>query len=364
MKNSLQISSLLLFMLFSCIDPVNVDVESEAGNLVVDALITDEEGPYSVKLFYSTGYFDNSRSNPASGADVFILAGNGSIIQLNESSAGLYTTPTSFKGQVGTSYVLNITLSNGKSYRSLPETLSANAGIDTLAFSYEVKNEVSKENVVTDYDGINVLLTTGDVSASPFYRWRYSATYEILTFPEQKTIKVELQTIPDPPACSGYIYDALTETLMQVAPCTCCRCWVDEFSQKVIVSKPEFISGQIQNFNIGFIRDEKGRFGFKYYIEVEQLSLSKGAHEFWSQVEQQQNQGSLFDQPTGRIKSNIQSIDDPNEIVLGYFSASSVKKVSGFITSALFPINVSTGDIIQDDCTKLPNSTNQRPPFW
>ncbi|QSE97899.1 DUF4249 domain-containing protein [Fulvivirga lutea] len=348
----------------SCIDPINVDVESTESNLVVDALITDQEGPYNVKLSYSTGYFDNENTKAVIGADLNIVTNDGSIIQLSESSSGNYLTPESFQGKIGSSYILNITLADGRSYKSTQETIQPNAGIDTLLFNYEVRSGLNDKNIEIEFDGINLFITTREIDENRFYRWRYESIYEIRTNPELREKKVDGGSVPDPPLCSGYIVDNSTGQVVLVGPCTCCQCWVKNFSQKVKVSDPNFISGQIKNYNIDFLKDERGIFNYKYFIEIEQLSLTKGAHEFWSQIEQQQNQGSLFDQPTGRIKSNIESLNDPDEIVLGYFGVSSIKKKSGFITPQLFPIRTSPPDSVLDDCTKVIGSSNERPPFW
>lgn len=60
-----------------------------------------------------------------------------------------------------------------------------------------------------------------------------------------------------------------------------------------------------------------------YYYTVYQRSLTKGAFDHWLQTKQVvERTGNLFEPPAGRIESNLENINDPNDIsVFGYFSA-------------------------------------------
>ncbi len=362
----LKINIFIVLTCLSCIDPININVDSDPGNLVVDGLITDKDGPHTIKLGRSVSYFDRS-SNPLLnrevGATLQILSSSGQLELLNEVSPGTYETSNNFKGTVGESYVLTIQLTNGKIYQSEPEIMTQNVGIDSLILSYDFRNITNKNNIVLQVNGVNVEIRPNSIeSANSYYRWRYSSIHEIKTFPELRTKNVEGGTIPDPPPCSGYIV-AIDGRLQQIANCTCCECWVSEFSSKVITSKLNFVEGFI-NADLAFIEDVNGIFSIRYFIEVEQLSLSRSAHEFWTLLEAQQNQGSLFDQPAGRINSNVFSTDDPEEIVLGYFGASSSEKISRFIDPAFFPVRITQMDSIKNDCRQEENASSEKPSFW
>src|SRR6187402_3391330 len=96
----------LLFILFfsvSCIDTINLKESGIGGTLVVDGLITDQPGPYTIKLSRTIAY-DNSSplkvySIPETKAKVSIIDNLGNEEVLTELTPGLYKTKT-MAGQV------------------------------------------------------------------------------------------------------------------------------------------------------------------------------------------------------------------------------------------------------------------------
>ena len=121
--------------------------------------------------------------------------------------------------------------------------------------------------------------------------------------------------------------------------------------------------GEIALTDLDFIEDTEGIFATRFYIEVEQLSLTPDAYRFWSSVASQEANGSLFNQPPGKLSSNIQSLDNPSETVLGYFSVSSIDTKSRFILPNEIPFRFSEL-IFNEDCRKFFNSDTEKPPFW
>ena len=64
------------------------------------------------------------------------------------------------------------------------------------------------------------------------------------------------------------------------------------------------------------------------YFSVFQYSLTPKAHTFYTQLTALSNiEGNLFDEPPAAIPSNIFNLNDPEEKVLGYFSASEVDTI-------------------------------------
>jgi hypothetical protein len=371
LKKHLRRSKVILllnsFILFSCIDPINVNIDSQADHLVVDGLITDQAGPYEVKLSVTSSYFRSGSTDFSitSGAEMFILDDLGNIISLEEKASGRYQTPSSFMGEVGRTYILNIALVDGRIFKSLPEKLLPNVGIDTIRVDYLTKFKLNKNNVELGFDGMDVNIDTKTLEGNePFYRWRYRGTYEVKTFPENQTKKVGDMVLADPPECSGYIPINEGRGKVQVGPCTCCICWIEEVNSGVLVSNATFVQGNIRNVNVRFIENQDSRFSVKYHVNIEQLSLTKEAHDFWKLIAQQQDQGSLFDQPVGTLPTNLYALNDPDEFVVGYFGASSIKTKSQFIYFSDIPAKKRLLPPINRDCRALDNSTNVRPPFW
>ena len=60
-------------------------------------------------------------------------------------------------------------------------------------------------------------------------------------------------------------------------------------------------------------------------LNIEQLSLTVGAYRYYKLFEEQtQNTGTLVDTPPAPTVGNVRNLSDPNDNVVGYFSASSV----------------------------------------
>ena len=63
-------------------------------------------------------------------------------------------------------------------------------------------------------------------------------------------------------------------------------------------------------------------------VVVQQMSLSANAFRYLKLIEDQsENTGTLADTPPAPIKGNVVNTKNGNEIVLGYFSASSVSEI-------------------------------------
>jgi hypothetical protein len=70
----------------------------------------------------------------------------------------------------------------------------------------------------------------------------------------------------------------------------------------------------------------------KYSILVNQYSLNEDEFSYWEKLQNiSDNAGGLYDVTPMVIPSNIYNIDDPEEIILGYFSVSAVASKRIFI---------------------------------
>jgi hypothetical protein len=93
-----------LILLSSCIDRLNIKVpDSNASQLVVDGLITDELGPYLINLSLSTkvdGFLQFRKLVTAKRVTIFDNVGNSEDLTLIET--GIYQTkPNGIRGVVG-----------------------------------------------------------------------------------------------------------------------------------------------------------------------------------------------------------------------------------------------------------------------
>ena len=104
----------------------------------------------------------------------------------------------------------------------------------------------------------------------------------------------------------------------------------------------------------------------RYYIEVQQMSLSEEAYDFWSLVEKQQKGSSDIFQPNAiKIRGNIKGVTNPDEEVLGFFGVSGVATKSMYIPKSEVPVELPPIEQYPFSCLEMfKNPTTEKPFFW
>ena len=137
MKHNILIIGVLSALLgTACTESLDVDLnEGENNRLVVAGEITNEPGPYSVRLTRSTSYFYNQPAPAELGAMVTISDGEQTFILLDDDNDGTYWTDSSALGIPGRTYRLNIKLANGEEYEAVDHMPIPNR-FDTIYYEY------------------------------------------------------------------------------------------------------------------------------------------------------------------------------------------------------------------------------------
>jgi Domain of unknown function (DUF4249) len=330
--------SFLGICLFSCIDEIELPIRVEKPKLVVDGLITNEPGPYLVKLSF-TGKYQNSLSTPANlalnGAKVTISDNRGRSSELRQDVLELGTYRTidpNFRGNAGYTYKLEVLLPSGEKYATKPGVMQPVAPILNLSYEYK------KVESLNTTDGYQVFVDTKDpANEQNFYRW---SAYGFSRWESTGAI------------CGAF------------SPILCYQyCWVPTDYPQVLLYSDASINGNVIKKYPVFLSPIRA-IG-NHFIEITQYSLSKDAYTFWSLYEEQRKRvGTIFDPQPAPIEGNLVNQTDPTDIALGYFSVSSVSK-----KKLTIPIeqNVRTNPsfIKLGDCRKAYiNGTLDRPSGW
>jgi hypothetical protein len=357
-----RITYLLVLVASACIDPLKVDEIGDTRRvLVVDGLITDLPEPNYVRLFYSHRLKTDRLAafEPVKNAIVSVVDGDGNEYYLAEATPGVYATnPEVFRGQVGKSYRINIRTTDQDEYASELQELKPAGSIERIYFDPGNSNaEDLALSVIVDGRG-----TPG---AENLFRWRWTAVYKAKANPELKVTPTPGGDIPTPEPCSGYRFAG--GQLVEFGECTCCFCWSYDYSEGAFVSKNTFVSESVfRNQLLGSVSVTPMHFFEKFWIEVQQLSLSQEVYDFWSLVEKQQKGASDIFQPNAiKIKGNVRSVINPDEEVLGYFGVSGVTSYSTFVGRDEFPFDIAPPDIVPFSCLDyFKNPTTEEPAFW
>jgi len=115
---------LSLFLVTSCEKEIDLDLEDQSGNIVIEGNVTDQAGPYYVKITKSVAFTEANQYPAIENAQVILSDNTGQTETLQYVGNGTYQTST-FVGQSGRTYILKIQ-AEGKEYIStstMPESV-------------------------------------------------------------------------------------------------------------------------------------------------------------------------------------------------------------------------------------------------
>ena len=290
------------FLLNACITPFETELENQVVTLIADGELTDEKGPYNVFLTSSETF---NLPPKVSGATVWITDDANQRLDLEEISEGKYQSDSnsSFIGTVGRAYILHIEV-DGHSIESEPEKLVPTPPITAMRVEADEQIFISDlgNEIVTP--GFQVFVDTETLGGTGTYlKWDYRGVY---------VVKTPAPTIPRALAC--FIPDEdPTENLNVFG--------VETNQKQPILGIPmKFFTPTV-------------KFDTIYFFVLKQFSLNRDAFEFWNAVQlQRKSTGSIFDPVPGTIEGNMRDINDPENLVLGYFTVSSVTEEQLSIT--------------------------------
>jgi len=260
MFNKLGVVLIIVGLLNSCTDVIDVKVPNGGARLVVDASINWQKGTLgkiqTIKLRKSTAFFDKNPDVPVTGASVTVTKENdGSVFVFADQNNGSYTA-TDFVPELNASYTLKI-LYNGNSYAAT-ETLTA----------APVINRVEQKIEGSDGDTEIVLQIFFD----------------------------------DPGDVKNYYLGEFTPSNLPLPS-------LAVISDKFTDGNENYIEGDDENFVAGTT------------VGINVYGISKRYYDYLNILIQQSgsDEGGPFPTTPVQLKGNVTNVDDPNVEVLGYF---------------------------------------------
>ncbi|GJM30271.1 MAG: hypothetical protein DHS20C17_29060 [Cyclobacteriaceae bacterium] len=291
--------------LIGCLDPYNPDIsDGQQAILVVDGIITDQPGPYTVKIMQSSSL--NSENIFTQGLEVTIEEENGPSELLVESSPGIYQT-NNLQGVVGKSYRLAIN-NQGQRYESSWETIYASPAIDSIYFEAESRATTDKE---IDQTGIQFFVDNhGAENGVRYFRYEWEETWQL---------GVNWR--------SGNDY--LGNDMVAPTSNPVWRCWKNRSSTSINLGTTQGLSKNVlSGHRLDFIPSNEERFTERYSLLLKQYALQEKEYRFWKNLQESNEElGSLFDKQPANVVGNITNVTDPGVVVLGYFSAAGSQEV-------------------------------------
>jgi hypothetical protein len=118
-----------IFVLPGCQKVINVDLNEATPRIVIEGLINDRRGPYSVSITRSGSYFNQPVLPSVSGAQVIVKDNLGITDTLKEAAPGIYLTSKT-RGIPGRTYTLQV-IADNQEYDGT-STMLSHVNIDSL----------------------------------------------------------------------------------------------------------------------------------------------------------------------------------------------------------------------------------------
>ena len=346
-----------LFLLTACVEQLNFDLDnSDERYLVVDGFITNLNGPHEVRLSYSAPYkntLDGGREEPITDAIVTIIDELGNTYRMFHAGLGKYRSTFSFKGNVGQQYKLQVKVGE-EIYESSFNKLPQPSSVDDVTYSY-VQKEIIENDQIKPVWGLEFYADFSFDDNERNYLLDWEGTY----------------IFPTP----FYIYSGISCENGQLGPGTCYTDdsdpgWVDVFSYA------DNNATEAKKIPISFTQVDR-RFLIKYSYNVVLYTANEEGFRFHDLVHIQANTGgSVFDPTPSRIEGNMHNINNPDELVLGYFGVFGASSERIFLVPDDIPTDIDgtvPSTCVSPDrdpslwccsCLEWPNSTSNRPLFW
>jgi hypothetical protein len=316
--------ALIAFLaLCTCIEPYYPKLKGYESLLVVDALITDANTSYTIKLS-RTIQEQNGTSDMVSDATVYLTDDKQNNSYFKNHGGGFYKSDSlNFRTSVGRKYTLHILTGDGNEYESDQCLMQSVPDIDSV---YYARDQDIENNGTESLIGARIYLDSKTGDADQYFRWSFVETWKFRLPTSKKYDYIDVKTIIPVTNIKQY-------------------CWKSRKSDAILIHPAN--SGSNEHFGkqpIFFIATDKSdRLMIKYSILVNQYSISKKEYDFWDNMKRTDESGSdIFASQPISVLSNIHNINDPKERVLGYFQVSALKQKRIFITvNALYRLNLT-----------------------
>jgi hypothetical protein len=313
-------SLLLLLTQFSCVQKYWPDLGGAYEDaLVVDGIITNKAGPYTVKLSRSASV-GHPKWKAYTGCTVSIICDDGSTEILTEKKPGIYqTSPQGIQGEIGKKYKINIKTPDEKTYESAFEELKVPV---ELASVYHEEETQPAEELNHSLEGLRFFVDTKPaVNDTNYLLWRMESTYK---FQSSYLIR--------------YTYD---ERRLQPfpKPDTFYYCWkTQEIPELFTYETTQLSEPVLKHFPLHYVSTQSRELSIRYSLLVHQLTITAEAYSYWNSLrEQNENQDNLYNKQPYQILGNIKNINNPDEAVMGYFLVAGLSEKRIFVNRPIIP---------------------------
>jgi len=366
MNNFILRSKAVLFLaltlgIIACQDVIEFEVNRSGSQLVVDGTIVPGQSPQFLNLGFTS--VKEQIPIPINGAKVTLFDGNGNSEAyepaLAEVDPNLPPNPDrpvidgkyQFNANIitpeaGGTYHIEIVLPGGETYRSSSETIPDITIQDSLYTEFIEVEQLNDEGTSVTRRAVRVFTNSQlPDHFNPFFvKWKLEEVYRF------------------------------TETRIPCLGCLPLSCYVTDFSDPqsfLLLDGTENSSRAIHNQVVG-TSVINNTYSDVHFFNLIASGITKEAFDYWSKVDQVvNNQGTIFDVPPAKIRGNIRNIENPEELVFGYFSAASSDTARTSVRPDQLPVfvpdpcrNTRFPPAQCNNCLRFRESTYQAPSYF
>lgn len=340
------VAGMLIVALWSCEKRYDPEIDRRYEEiLVIDGMITNRPGPYTV-LLSSASSVQSPEFSPLSGYQVVISDDSGNAETLTESDPGEYfTSPGGITGVAGRNYRLEIATPQGKRYLSNYEKLKPAVHLDSV---YAETEYMSVPDYPFGLPGYRFYLNATHIpDDSTYLLWRLTETWKY-----KSDFKVYF-------TYDGILHEVINRDTLR----TCYK--TEQIPGVYLFNMVSYAEPQVKRLPLHLVTTDTRRLSIRYSLLVEQLNISESAYTYWAQINELQSQtGDLYSKLPFQVRGNIYNADDPEEAVFGFFMAASVDSKRIFTDPPPPPVKMyyPTCELVEGDFINYAYMFYRKPP--
>lgn len=311
--NKYHIILILALLCGSCLEPFEPELEESQEVMVISGMISDRPGHHEITVSLSSPY----RAPTFRGVDFCTVAvedQEGNMIHYTNIGEGVYVAeiPASFL-EVGDAVSLLVITADNKVYRSSFDTVLACPKLDSV---YYELGQLETPDPDFTRPGIQFYLDmSGKPGDSRNIIWQVDETWEYWASLFGTHILRDW----------GDLEEFRTNVIF--------KCWKQNPLDHVYLGSTRNLStNELKRLPLNFVSNETDRLSVTYRLHVKQQSLSSEAYDYWKRMNDQSvESGGMYEKQPASVVGNIYNVDDPDEVVLGYFYAAQQREQNLYV---------------------------------
>lgn len=304
------LTGILITFLTGCITPFEPEINESAICLNIDGSIIKGEEEQRIVISKSTS-LKEKEFEPVYGCTVYVIDNLGNKFDFSGKGPGLYVAniEDAFL-ETNKSFQLHVIDFLGEKYESDFETIYENQPVDSVT---KISEKNFSPELGSETEGFQFYIDLNESeNASKFYRWTIDETWE-----HHAKYFLDLLYDPDEGSLTSIgIRDSLF------------YCYDHNTIRGLYLSTTLYMQkNKKKKIPLHYICIPSIKLSVKYSCMINQYSLGEDAYNYWDQkrVDLMESGGMYTKQPS-HVISNIRNINDPDELVLGFFWASEKKQ--------------------------------------